>query len=654
MTAPISSTISSTTLPMAGKAPLGLTTLTALPSQLPSPYAFTPTTSPNGVTHPSQQVGSFGASPSPQALAIASGVKPLAATAAAASPAINPAKQWFNENKAVVYALNVRTFGTMDRNRDGQISFSQGETGSFVKAAAKLDELKKLGVNVIHILPVTQSGRLKRLGTAGSIYAMSDPSHLNKELDDPRLKADIESEARWFVQQAHAKGIRVMIDLPSCVAKEVESLHPELIIRDKEGKVLVPANWIDIMMLKKGGPGVEQFFAPFFDLMVNRIGVDGIRADVARARSGDFWEHVIQQQYPNLAWLGETYTEQAAPITNIPRDVPEDLLRNGFDSIYGQFHIFHHWDSAGEYQKYLTDNYWMLRRAGKGKSFIGSFLTHDDVSLMPAGGALQYHLSSGLMATQPWTNPYILDGYTTGYDGEFDIFNYSQRPTGKHPEIGQFLSHIMALRQQTGTPASPELGDLMSKGYYIPLPVKTGDRKNQIIAFARHLKGKTLVVIANKDVNARHAGTVNLPGLLAEQTIQNLAPDYGQMSRFEVNPDTLTLDLGPGRFHMFMVDTPRLLQTDLPAYPGLIEPLAPKTTGNTGDNTPNNTQNKTGATSPQSNTSTAAANSMVKRPTPKNDPVTATNAVTLRANSPLFPYQSFAASITAPTIAGTA
>jgi hypothetical protein len=444
----------------------------------------------------------------------------------------NPAKTLMQQNKAVIYAMNIRTFGTADKNHDGKISFSMGESGTFIRAAEKLDELKALGVNMIHILPVTQAGRIKRLGDAGSVYAMADPGTLNNELNDNRLKTNVETEAALFVQQAHAKGIKVMIDLPSCVSKEVEKTHPDVLIRDKTGNVMVPANWVDIMMVKPGGPAVEQFFEPFFDLVVNRLGVDGVRADVARARDLPFWQAYAQKKYPQLAWLGETYTEQAAPITNIPRDIPEDLLRNGFDSIYGQFHIFHHWDSANEYEKYLTDNYSMLRRAGNGKSFIGSFLTHDDVSLMPSGGVLQYHLSSGLMATQPWTNPYILDGYTTGYEGEYDIFNFAPRPTGKHPEIGHFLQQVLQLRQQTGTAKSPGMGDLFSQGWYVPLPVKTRDRKNQVIAFARHLHGKTALIVANKDVNARHSGTITVPGVTSSQSLQNLVPEYGQKSTF--------------------------------------------------------------------------------------------------------------------------
>jgi hypothetical protein len=543
-----------------------LPAVTTQPMAMPHPTTFNPI--PTGQNNP------YGTAAVATPATLAS--TPPNTNTAGASKAPNATKQMFQNNQAVIYALNVRNFGTVDRNKDGNVSFSMGESGSFIKAANRLPELQKLGVNVVHLLPITRVGQLKKLGNAGSIYAMANPGTMQPDLDEPGNRADVETEARYFVQKAHQLGIKVIVDLPSCVASEVEYSHPELLIRDKNGKPTVPATWVDIMMLKPGGKPIEDFFAPFFDLIVNRLGVDGVRADVARARDLSFWQHYAQQKYPQLAWLAESYGEESAPISNLPRDLPQDLLHNGFDSIYGQLHIFHHWDSANEYQKYLTDTYSMLRRAGSGKSIIGSFLTHDDPSLMPAGGALQYMLSAGLMSTQPWTNPYILDGFTTGYDGELDIFNYAKRPEGQHPEIGEFMQQMLTLRQQPNSPWH----NVLTQGWYVPLPVKTGDRKNQVIAFARHLNGKTLLVVANKDVNARHKGTITLPGLPANTLLTpqtDLAKAYGKPSTFAAKAGQVSVDLGPGRFHMFSVNTPNLPDDKhLPAYPGTVKSLVPQ------------------------------------------------------------------------------
>jgi glycosidase len=475
-------------------------------------------------------------------------VKPLEASAPSLPVGPKALKDLFQNNESVLYAINVRTFGAEDKNNDGQISFQQGENGTFLSSIKRLDELAALGVNTIHLLPILPVGRKKRLGEAGSVYAPRTYHELNPEFADRTSPLSVVEQARKFVQEAHKRGINIMVDVPSCASVDLAEARPDLIARDLQGKPLVPTNWIDILMFQNGQPLVE-YFEGFFDLMVNQVGVDGFRVDVARARPAWFWDHFISK-YPDHAWLAESYTqEDASPMENIPRDVPESLLKIGFDSLYGQFHIFHDLKSSNDYLRYLIEGNGMLKRAGVGKSFIGSFLTHDDPSLMPHGGVTISLLVSGLMSTQPWTNPYILDGFTTGYEKPFDIFNFRPRPKGQHPEIGRFLKHMLKLRK--------EYKDVITQGLFIPIPLSQ-EKDSQVIAFARHHRGKTLLIVANKDINARHSGRLFVPGLKMDQQLANLAPSYGRLSKFVVEQNQVKVDLGPGRFHMFEIDTPDL------------------------------------------------------------------------------------------------
>jgi glycosidase len=472
----------------------------------------------------------------------------------------NDLKQMFHRNEAVIYALNVRTFGAQDKNKDGHISVRLGENGTFLSAINQLDQLVTLGVNTVHVLPINPIGQTKRLGNGGSLYAPSDYHRLNPEFDTPGNNLDAIQEARLFVEECHKRGIHVMVDVPSCASADLAKTRPELILKDKNGKTLTPTNWIDIVMFKNDD-ALRQYFEGFFDLMANKVGVDGFRVDVARARTIPFWQHFIGK-YPDKAWLAESYCEEdQSPLKNLPRDIPEDLLKAGFDSFYGQFHIFHSMNNAKEYMDYLLSNRAMFQRASKAggndKSFIGSFLTHDDPSLMEHGGVPMCLLASGLMATQPWTNPYILDGFTTGYTGDFDIFNYVPQHKGNHPEIGLFLKHMLMLRKA--------YGPVLTQGSFIPIPVQGNDPNNQVIAFARQAAGKTLLIVANKDINARQKATLNIPGLNPSQAIRNLVPSYGRPSYFNPGLHQLSVDLGPGRFHMFEINTPGLTQK-LKAY----------------------------------------------------------------------------------------
>ncbi len=90
-------------------------------------------------------------------------------------------KELFANNEAIIYTINIRNFGAADIDGDGLIG--PGDTkGTFINAAEKLEELKEEGINVIYLLPITKTGKLKALGTAGSLYAMDAFDVINNQL----------------------------------------------------------------------------------------------------------------------------------------------------------------------------------------------------------------------------------------------------------------------------------------------------------------------------------------------------------------------------------------------------------------------------------------------------------------------------------------
>jgi hypothetical protein len=58
---------------------------------------------------------------------------------------------------------------------------------------------------------------------------------------------------------------------------------------------------------------------------------------------------------------------------------------------------------------------------------------------------------------------------------------------------------------------------------------------------------------------------LKIPGVNPAQPIKNLVPSYGRPSDFKPGLNQLDVDLGPGRFHMFEINTPNLGK-QLPAY----------------------------------------------------------------------------------------
>ena len=97
--------------------------------------------------------------------------------------------------------------------------------------------------------------------------------------------------------------------------------------------------------------------------------------------------------------------------------------------------------------------------------------------------------------------------------------------------------------------------DIINKGSFIELE-KKDDPRDQIIAYARHLNGKTLLIVANKNVDRNITAKINVPTLREDQQLKNLLPSYGQESRIQAAQNELRVDLAPARIHVFEIDTP--------------------------------------------------------------------------------------------------
>lgn len=496
-------------------------------------------------------------------------------------PYKNDLRTLFLTNNAKILAIIPRSFNAKDTNGNEYIDGNERH-GTFLNAIDRLDEVKEEGFNTLHVLPINPPGKSNAMGTAGSVYAPEDLLKIDPILIDKNDPRSDKEQFKAFVDECHKRNIRVMVDMPSCASYDLYNNEPELMAHERNGLAKTPQGWYDIRMFEPWedegkrtlNPKLLEYHRKFVDMMID-AGVDGIRADVARAKPVEFWDIIIPYSHkrdPEFAWLAESYTyEDASPQANMPYDRPEDSLRAGFDAYYGQYHIFHEWNTAKEFHDYVIDNLNMSYRVERGKSLIGSFATHDDISPMSHGGEIYCNLTSGLQATLPMLNPYYVDGFQSGdkYDysyrnqystetatdnhemtvhqNKLDIFNLSRKPGGNNPEIGKFMTETLKFRDKYDS--------IIRRGSYIVLD-KKGDKLDQVIAFARHRHGKTLLVVANKNVNRRNSCKIVVPTLRENQKLENLLPSYGEPSKFQVEKDAIAVDLAPGRIHVFEIDTP--------------------------------------------------------------------------------------------------
>lgn len=430
-------------------------------------------------------------------------------------------RDMFQNNKSIMYSINLRTFNADDKNGNGIIDFSLGETsGSFINAIERLDELKELGINTIHLLPITPVGKIKALGTAGSLYAMSDFAAINPQLVDPQSELSPKEQARLFITECHNRGIKVVVDLPSCGAFDLFINRPDLFVLDKDGSAFIPADWVDVRLFNV--PDNETLLKSdifvlhklFVRYMID-LGVDGIRADVATIKPFIFWKELINyareldKDFMFLAEASEAWTEPASEKAYFT-DYKE-LMAAGFDGYYGNYFDLKNWNKMKDLSIPIKNQQKVFKKYKDKKSVIGSFETHDVVSPLITGGENFSKIIIWLNATLP-LNPYYVDGFLQADDyiyeysnkkasetytddefyyvhqGQIDIFNFSRKPGSDSKVLIDEHKKAIELRNN--------FEEQITKGKFIQLSCDN----SEIFAYQRTYKNKSIVVIINRNL----------------------------------------------------------------------------------------------------------------------------------------------------------
>ena len=371
-------------------------------------------------------------------------------------------RETFKNNAAIIYTVNIRNFASVDKDLDGLINTEKGDIkGTFLGAINKLDELKKDGINTIYLLPITPSGKLKALGTKGSLYALDSFEKLNPELDDLSDKRSVIEEAREFVQKAHALDMNVIVDLPGCASYDLSLRKPDWFERNSKGESQIVADWTDVRQLKIDENLIENT-KKFVDMMQD-IGFDGIRADVAAIKTPEFWREIIdyaREKNPDFLFLAEASPDWSnpSPKTIEHYSTIEELLDAGFDSYYGSWSDFKNIKTKEEFDNRLEKNLKILKKY-KNSSIISALATHDQRAPI-LRGKNYWNMVLWLCTTLP-QNTYFLDGFSVADDyiypyenkkalnsstddeeyfvhnGQFDIFNATGPIRKKHPKYKQ-------------------------------------------------------------------------------------------------------------------------------------------------------------------------------------------------------------------------
>ncbi len=452
-------------------------------------------------------------------------------TAVYADGFINDLRKLFAGNGAVIYAVNMRTFGAVDADKNGIIDLGEAEeSGNFLNAISRLDELKAQGVNTLHLLPVTPVGKTKALGTAGSLYAASAFNTLNPQLASDKTVLSVETQAKKFFDEAHARGFRIIVDLPSCGAYDLYLKRPELFVKDKSGQPVVPSDWTDVRLLNAGteavyNKDVYNLYKAFVDYMIN-LGADGIRADAASTKPASFWKDLIAYSHrrdPQFLWLAEASELWTKPVAQQAVFTPAGKLFDaGFDGYYGSFFTLKDWKTGKELTAAVARS--------KGRGVIGSFATHDEPSPIITGGERFSEMIIWLNATLP-VNSYFVDGFSTGdtyvysyanqkarktftddqyyfvHRGKLDIFNFSRKPGGYNLQLQRQFEFANRFKS--------DIASVLASGQYTTLSAAAPS----VFAYMLSHETMSVVVYGNLDRKNPVETGIRVPKINQDSTV---------------------------------------------------------------------------------------------------------------------------------------
>ena len=335
---------------------------------------------------------------------------------------------------AVIYEMNIRQYTP---------------EGTFDAAARQLPRLKKLGVDVLWLMPVYPIGVKERKGTLGSYYAIRDYCDVNPEFGDM-------DDFDRFLSQAHESGFKVILDwVANHTSPDAmwESGKPaDWYVRDSLGNTVTQYDWTDIAELNYDNKDMRAAMADAMRFWLDK-GVDGFRCDMACEVPVDFWRETLPQlrkDYPGVYFLAEGET-------------PE-LHEDAFDASYA-WKLHHLLNDIAQGKKGVPDLEEYIAEdsaAYPAEAFRLMFTSNHDENSWAGTEFERMGDAARAMAvltfTLPGGQPLIYTGQEMGWNHRFEFFEKDPVPAWEENSYTDFYKELINIRHRNPALSAGEKG----------------------------------------------------------------------------------------------------------------------------------------------------------------------------------------------------
>lgn len=325
---------------------------------------------------------------------------------------------------AVVYEMNVRQYTP---------------EGTFAAAQSQLPRLKKLGVDVIWLMPIYPIGEKERKGTLGSYYAVKDYCAVNPEFGTMQ---DFDA----FLAEAKSQGFRVILDWvanhTSPDAVWIDSKPAGWYERDSLGNTVVQYDWTDIAALNYDNADVWDAQENAMRFWMSK-GIDGFRCDMACEVPFEFWTKTIsslRNDWPQMYMLAEGEDPK--------------LHESGFDASYA-WELHHLLNDIAQGKKGIPELLEYVKNDAERfpqDAFRLMFTSNHDENSWAGTEFERMGDAAKVMAvltfTLPNGQPLIYTGQEMGWNHRFQFFEKDPVPAWEVNEFAQFYQDLIKLRHE--------------------------------------------------------------------------------------------------------------------------------------------------------------------------------------------------------------
>ncbi|KQS92423.1 alpha-amylase family glycosyl hydrolase [Chryseobacterium sp. Leaf394] len=377
------------------------------------------------------------------------------------------APEWVKN--ATLYELNIRQFS---------------EEGNFKQIEKQLGRLKKMGIDIIWLMPVHPIGNINRKGSWGSYYSVKDYYGINSEFGT-------EDDFISLVNAIHDHGMFVILDWVANHTSWDNQLvdeHPDW-YRKSRKNTFQSTRWRDyddIIEFDYRNEELRNYMTDAMKYWVEKFDIDGYRCDIASFVPIDFWENVRAE------------LDEIKPVFMLAEAEDKDLHKRSFDATYNWtlWNILHQIAREETNVKtlaeaYLAEHVSIFPKEGIRMNFIDN---HDKNSWE---GDQYSNFGDALKAATVFSVlmdgiPLVYSGQEAGLDRSLEFFEKDPIEWKSH-DLERLYTTLFSLKHQNQALWNGAFGGEMVR--------IMNDRMDQVMSFVREKNGDKVLVFINLSKN---------------------------------------------------------------------------------------------------------------------------------------------------------